>query len=140
MIISSKKSFTLIEALAASIIMAIGLFSVISVSNLQTIFLNDNREQTIAALTAQGEIEFLRGQPFDDIVTRSFYEDDAPGLAHLHYNSGFGKGDIVVDSAVFTNDSNIKRVSVIVTWDSVKGKTLQRIMATLVTKNGINKQ
>ena len=139
-ILSNKKGFTLVEALSASVIMAIGLMAVMAAIYLQNTVLNKDREQTIATLTAQGEIEFLRGKPFDDIVTESFYEGDAPGLGYLRYGSGHGKGDIVVGPADFTSDTNIKKVSVIVTWNSINGNTLQRSMATLVTRNGINKQ
>lgn len=139
--LSNKKGFTLIEVLSASVIMAIGLLAVITAIYSQTTFLNENREQTIASLTAQGEIENIRGMKFSDILAlTSFDKDDAPGLAYLHYGSGFGKGDIKVDDAGFTSDSHIKRVSVTVTWNSINGKTLQKTMATLVTENGINKQ
>ncbi|MCX5679967.1 MAG: hypothetical protein NTZ95_04850 [Candidatus Omnitrophica bacterium] len=136
----NKKSFTLAEVLFASAIIAIGLIAVITAIYLQTTVLNKDREQTIATLTAQGEIEFLRGQPFDDIVTGSFDEHDAPGLAYLHYGSGFGRGDIVVGSAGFTSNSSIKKVSVVITWNSINGETLKKTMATLVTKEGINYQ
>ncbi len=138
--LSSKRGFTLIEALIASLIMAVGLFAAGTAIYTQFTSLNENREKTIATLTAQGEIEFLRGKPFDNITTRAFYKDEAPGLEYLHYGSSFGKGDIVVDSAGFTSNSNVERVSVTVTWDSINGKTLQKTMATLMTKGGINKQ
>ncbi len=138
--LSNKRGFTLIEALIASVIMAIALFTVATVIYTQFAALNVNREKTIAALTAQGEVEFLRGQPFANITTRLFYKEEAPGLEYLHYGSDFGKGEIVVDDAGFTGNSNIKRVSVIVTWNSVNGKTLQETMATLMTNGGINKQ
>lgn len=139
--LSNKKGFSLVEVLFASVIMAIGLIAVISAVYLQTTILNENREQTIATLTAQGEIENIRGMKFSDIMAlTSFDEEDAPGLAYLHYGSGFGKGDIVIGSAGFTGDPHIKKVSVTVTWDSINGKTLTRTMATFVTEEGINKQ
>ena len=138
--LSNKKGFTLLETLVASVFMALNVFAVMQAIYLQTTILNKNREQTIASLTAQGEIEFLRGQPFANITTRTFDENEAPGLVYLHYGSGYGTGNIQVDSAGFTSDSNIKKVSVTVTWNSINGKTLQKTMATLVTKNGIDKQ
>ena len=84
----NKKGFTLVEALFASAVMAIGLLAVVTAIYLQTTILSKDREQTIATLTAQGEIEYLRGQPFDSIVSESFDENEAPGLAYLHYGSG----------------------------------------------------
>ena len=137
----NKKGFTLIDVLIASVIMAIGFFSVMTAIYSQTTILNKNREQTIASLTAQGEIENIRGMKFSNILSlTSFDENDAPGLAYLHYGSSAGKGDIKVESAGFTSEPHIKKVSVIVTWNSVDGKTLQKTMATLITENGINKQ
>jgi type II secretory pathway pseudopilin PulG len=139
--LSNKKSFTLVEALFAAVIMGIGLLTLITAIYSQTAILNENRERTIANLAVQGEIENIRGMKFSGIpALTSFDEDDAPGLAYLHYGSGFGKGDIKVDSAGFTSDPHIKKVSVTVTWNSINGKTLRKTMATLVTENGINKQ
>ena len=143
--IGNKKGVTLIEAVIASFIMALGLFVVGTAVYSQFSSLNQNREKAIATLAAQGEIEFLRGQPFDNITARRFYIDEAPALAYLHYGADDGKGEILVDSVAVTPDgfsgnSDIKKVSVIVSWDSIKGSTLTRKLVTLVTRSGINKQ
>lgn len=138
--LSNKKGFTLIEALIASLIMAIGLIAVGTAIYTQVSSLNKNREKTIATLTAQGQMEFLRGEPFANITTRPFYKEEAPGLEYLHYGSGYGSGDIVADGAGFTSDSNIKRVSVTVKWDSANGRQLQKTVTTLMTNSGINRQ
>jgi prepilin-type N-terminal cleavage/methylation domain-containing protein len=135
-LLSNKRGFTLIESLIASLIMAIGLFIVLTAIYLQATILNKNREQTIATLIAQGEIEFLRGQLFSNIVTRHFDEEEAPGLEYLHYGSGYGHGDITVS----TTAAHLKNVSVTVTWNSVNGKELKKTAATLMAENGINKQ
>jgi len=144
--LSNKRGFTLIEALIASLVMAVGLFAAGTAIYAQFTALNENREKTIATLTAQGEIENIRGMKFSDILAlTSFDEEDAPGLEYLHYGSGFGEGDIAVDPVAvdpdgFTGDSNIKKVSVTVKWNSINGETLQKTMATLMTNDGINKQ
>lgn len=132
--LSNKKGFTLVEALFASSIMAIGLVAVITAVYLQATILNKNREHTIASLAAQGEIENIRGMKFNDILPlASFDEDDAPGLAYLKN----AEGKVKVDDSY---GSDIKRVSVTVTWNSIDGKTLHKTMATLVTRNGIDRQ
>lgn len=143
--LSNKRGFTIVEALIASLVTAIGLFASGTAIYAQFTALNENREKTIATLTAQGEIEFLRGQPFGNITTRAFYKNEAPGLEYLHYGSGDGQGDIVVDPVVanpdgFTGDSYIKKVSVIVKWNSTNGRLLQKTIATLMTDHGINRQ
>jgi len=136
--LSGNGGFTLVEALLASIVMAIGIFAVITAIYAQVAALNENREKTIAALTAQGEIEYLRGQSFSNITSRLFYKEEAPGLEYLHLGADFGKGDIVVDNV--NGNANIKRVSVIVTWTSMRGKHMHKTLATLMTSGGINKQ
>jgi len=138
--LSGKRGFTLVEALIASLVMVIGLLVVVSAVSIQTVILNKNREETIATLTAQGELELLRGRLFGNVASGPFYKEDAPGLEYLHYGSGPGTGEIIVDSPGFTGDSNIKRVSVTVKWDSVDGKASQKTIATLMTNGGINRQ
>lgn len=135
-----EDGFTLVEALTAALVMAIGLFAVGTAIYTQFTSLQVNRENTIATLTAQGEIESLRGRPFDEVISGTFGVADAPGLEYLHFGGGPGDGSVVVDNPDFTNDSNIKRVSVVVRWNSVNGSVLSKTITTLMTRNGINKQ
>jgi len=131
--LSNKKGFSLLEALFASVIMAIGLFAVITAIYSQSTMLSKNREQTIATLTAQGEIENIRGMEFSAIKNlTSFDVDDAPGLAYLKD----AEGRVKVDDSY---GDDIKKVSVIVTWNSINGRTLKKTMTTLMTDGGINK-
>jgi len=143
--LSDKKGVTLIEALIATFVMALGLFVVGTAIYSQFSSLNQNREKAIATLAAQGEIELLRGQPFSNIATRRFYSGEAPGLAYLHCGSDEGRGDIVVDSVSvasdgFSGNSDIKKVSVIVSWNSINGSALERKLVTFITHSGIDKQ
>ena len=143
--LSNKKGVTLIEAVIATFIMALGLFVVGTAIYSQFSSLNQNREKAIATLAAQGEVEFLRGQPFANITSRRFYEAEAPALAYLHYGSDVGKGEILVDSVTvnpdgFSGNSDIKKVSVIVSWDSINGNVLSKKLVTFVTHSGIDKQ
>jgi len=132
--LSNKKGFTLSETLFASCIMVLGLLAVITTVYLQATILNKNKEQTIATLTAQGEIENIRGMQFGAIQSlTSFGVGDAPGLAYLKN----AEGDVVIEDSY---GPDIKKVSVIVKWRSINGKQLQRSIATLMTNGGINKQ
>ena len=132
--LSNKRGFTLVEALIASLIMAVGLFAAGTAVYTQFTSLNENREKTIAALTAQGEIENIRGMKFSDILPlTSFDVNDAPGLAYLKD----AEGKVKVDNSY---GPDIKKVSVTVAWNSINGKPLQKTMATLMTNGGINKR
>ena len=132
--LSNKKGFNLVEALIASMIMALGLFAAGTAIYTQFTSLNENREKTIAALTAQGEIENIRGMKFSDILPlTSFDVNDAPGLAYLKD----AEGKVKVDNSY---GPDIKKVSVIVTWDSINKKQLQRTVSALMTNGGVNKQ
>lgn len=141
-ILSNEKGFTIIEALVASVILALGLFAIGAVVHTQFNFVNQNRERAIATLTAQGLIENIRGKNFADIQSViPVSVDDAPGLGYLHYGSDPGRGAIVVDNASgITTDPNIKRISVTVEWDSLAGRRLDATLTTFVTKNGIDNQ
>jgi len=135
--LSTKKGFTLIEALIASIVMAIGLLAVVTAIYSQITLLNQDREKIIATLAAQEEIENIRSMPFDNILNldSSFV---ASGFIYLNNPSG----TISIDSAYspVSGAADIRRISVTVSWNSIKGTVLQRTLTTLVTRSGINKQ
>lgn len=132
-IVKNKKGFSLVESLASSIILAIGLFAVGVALYTQFSSINQNREKAIASLAAQEEIENVRGMSFDDILAlgTSF---TATGFAYL----GNPVGTINIDDIY--GDANIRRVSITVQWNSANGSVMQKKLATLVTRNGIDKQ
>jgi Tfp pilus assembly protein PilV len=130
---SKRKGFTLIEALIAAGVLALGLFAVGLAIYAEFPFINQNREKTIATLAAQEEIETIRGKPFDEILALSS-SFTASGFEYLKNPVG----TVTVDNIY--NESDIRRVSVTVTWDSSTGRTLHKSLTTLMTRNGINKQ
>jgi len=132
-ILSGNRGVTLVESVMAALIMAIGLFVVGTVIYSQFSSLNQNREKAIATLAAQEEIENIRGMSFDSILALgpSF---TSSGFDYLNNPSG----TLAIDSIY--GASNIKRVSVTVSWDSITGGSLDRKLVTIVTRGGINKQ
>ena len=131
--LSDKKGFTLVEALTASVVLAIGLFVVGLAIYAEFNFINQNREKAIATLAAQEEIEAIRGMPFDNILN----------LGSSFTTSGFTYlknpiGTLTIDNIY--GASNIRRVSVTVQWDSLTGRVLQKSLVTIMARNGINKQ
>jgi len=130
----SKHSGTsLVSALTAFVVLALGIFAVGSAIHAQFSFLNQNSESAIAALAAQEEIEAIRGMSYNTIL----------GLGTSFQSSGFvylknPVGSLTIDSIYGSGD--IRRVTATVTWSSVTGRTMQKKLATLVTRNGINRQ
>lgn len=131
--LSGKKGFTLVEALTASVILAIGLFVVGLAIYAEFSFINQNREKTIATLSAQEEIEAIRGMAFDDILNlgSSF---TASGFTYLRNPVG----TLAVEN--FYGVNNIRKVSISVEWDSLTGRRLKKSLVTMVSRNGINRQ
>lgn len=135
--LSSNRGFTLVEALIASLIMAIGLFAMITTIYAQFAALSQNREYTIATLAAQEEIEIIRGMSFADILNLgSTFTTD--GFIYLDSSSGA----LTVDNAYspISGADNVRRISATVSWNSIDGKPLRKTMATLMTKDGINRR
>lgn len=137
-ILADKKGVTLIEAVIASLIMAMGLFVVGTAIYSQFSSLNQNREKAIATLAAQEEIELIRGMSFDSILSlgSSF---TASGFDYLPNPSG----SLTVDTDTgfsHNSDSNTRRISATVSWDSISGNRLSESLVTVMTRGGINKQ
>lgn len=137
-LLSGKQGVTLMESLIASLIMGISIFAIGTAIYSQVNALNQNREKTIAALAAQGEIENIRGMAFNNISSHTFDTTEAPGLAYLHKPPNVAtRGSVLVSNSY---GSDIKKVSVTITWISMTGKTLQNNLETLITRSGIDKQ
>ncbi len=130
---TGNRGFTLLESLAASLILALGLFVLGGAFYTQLSFINQAREKTIAALAAQEEVETIRGLSFDAVLNLG-PTFTASGFAYLNNPVG----TITVDD-IYGN-SNVRRVSVTVSWTSLKGVASQRDLVTLVSRNGIDKQ
>ncbi len=132
-LISDKCGSSLISALTAFAILAISIFAIGSAIHAQFAFLNQNRESAIASLSAQEKIEAIRGMAYNDILNlgSSF---QSSGFAYLQNPVGTLNVEDIYGS------SDIRKVSVNVRWLSASGRTMQKTIATLVTRNGINRQ
>lgn len=142
--VNCKKGFTLVEALLASVVLGIGLFTVGLALYAEFNFIHQNRERAIATLAAQEYIEKIRGMPYDngpgnnDIahITSSWAMNSANKPAASVYLNGFSGAVAVEDSY----GADVKKVSVRITWNSLAGRQLETQLATLVTRSGIDRQ
>ena len=137
--LSNKKGFTLIEAFAGSVVLAIALFTVGLAIYAEFTFINQNREKALATLAGQEYIEHIRAMNFTDILAI----DSAWAMSTSNKPTAFtylnsAQGAVTVDN-IYGQD-NIRRISVTVTWDSLAGGTRSRRLVALMTNNGINKQ
>lgn len=138
--LSNKNGLTLIEVLVAALIMGLFLLSIEVAIGAQFYFVNQNRESILATLAAQEVIEKIRGMDFDSIIDTNLntkFNDvgDSRPSALSYLNAPVIS--VSPDNDVYNDHDNIQRISVIVSWSS-SGKTLQRSLITLVTRDGID--
>jgi Tfp pilus assembly protein PilV len=132
-VLKNETGFTMVEALISTMILALSLFIVGLAIYAEFPVINQNREKAIATLSAQEEVESIRGMPFDTMLS----------LGSSFTTSGFSYlsnpvGALTIDDIM--GNANIRRISVTVSWSSLAGGTMQKSLVTLVTRNGINKQ
>lgn len=144
--LSNKRGVSLMEVMAAVVVMGIALFAEGTTICSQFSFINQNREKTIATLAIQEEIEYIRGLPFSSILNLVLYPNSnptaftAPSFQYLNNAAGTVTITDVNNSLISGSNYTICKVSVDVSWTSITGNTLQKNLVALITSNGINKQ
>jgi prepilin-type N-terminal cleavage/methylation domain-containing protein len=137
--LSSRKGFSLIEAMAATVIVGIGLIVIGTAIYSQFYVIGQIRERIIANLAAQEEIEYIRGLPFNTITSSSTtFPNPSAFSSSLRNNSP--QLSVQVDNYMNDPSNNMRRVSVTVRWTSMTRQALQTSLTTLVTRNGVDKQ
>ncbi len=128
-----KIGFTLVEALIAAFLLGICMVGVVKLFYDSIYFVAETREVAIASQAAKEEVELIRNMPYTAITGLSS-TFTSPGFSYLNSAAGAVSVDNIYGA------SDIRRVSVTVTWNSIRGRAMSRSMATLVTRNGINRQ
>ncbi len=124
----------MVELLLAVLILVISMVGVALVFGRGTAMMTGEiKEEVIATQAAQERLETIRNLPFDTLLSLGS-TFTAVGLSNL--NNAIGT--VAVTDPLGSND--IRQVTVTVTWQSSEGRTHQKSLVTLVTRNGINRQ
>ena len=128
-----KSGFTLIEVLCALFLVSGAIMGTLSVFVDGSNFITELRLHAVALNAANEKLEMIRGMPFDAIlvlpsnfIANGFNELDEP------------TGTIILDNIYGSND--IRRITVSVSWNSPRGRILNRTLVTFMTRKGINRQ
>ncbi|MFH1995983.1 MAG: prepilin-type N-terminal cleavage/methylation domain-containing protein [Candidatus Omnitrophota bacterium] len=132
-IIHSTKGMTLIEAMMATAIIAIAFGAIGGLILNSYGYVDHIRATSVAIQAIQEELEIVRNTDYDNILIMGGAFNTA-GLNTLTN----GVGAVTVDNPLGDND--IRRVTITVSWTSRIGQAMTRTIATLVTREGINRQ
>ena len=130
---------TLIEVMISAAVIGAGLMIVGSVIYSQFYVISQIRERTIANLAAQEEIEYIRGMPFNTIISNTTVFPN-PSAFNSSLKNNNPQLSVNVDNPLNVPGTNMRRVCVTISWTSMNGRTLQSNLATIITRNGIDKQ
>lgn len=130
---ASGNGFTLVEVLAAVLVISVAVLGTLLTFTKSNQMMTQLHEFTVADQCIKEEIESIRDMDYDTILT----------LGTIFTSEGFN----ILNNATGTRtiddpfgDPDIRRVIIDVTWDSPDGRELNLKRATLVTRDGINKQ
>jgi len=137
--LTNKKAFTLIEVLIAVLVLTIGLVGSLPVFARSNAYITEIQQHMIASQAAKEQIELIRNMSFNTAILAGGNFTPS-GFTYLASTFGNPTGTITVDDPYASADTDMKRVSVKVAWNTPKGRALNRSLVTLITRNGINKQ
>lgn len=129
------QGFTLLEVIFSVFVLSIAILGTFSLFLKGNILMSLLRQQSLATHILKQEIELIRDEPYDDILSlgTSFTINNS-GLNQL--NSG--SGTVTLDDPF--GDADIRRITVTMTWNTPMGNPISKSAATYITREGINKQ
>lgn len=131
--LKNRRGFTLVEVLISVFVLAVAVAGTLLAFTKTNQMMTQLRELTVAEQCVKEEIESIRDMSYTAIL----------GMGSTFTAAGFSSlnnaaGTLTIDDPF--GDPDIRRVTVTVAWDSNQGRQLSIQQATLVTREGINKQ
>lgn len=129
----TKRGFTLIEVLGATVVLVVGLLAAFYLTAQGTAMNTDSKAVIAAHLAAQKQVETLRNTPWDSIAigTRSF----SPAATNLPSPTGTLT---VVDHG--DGSGQLKDATVVVGWKDRGGAARSVVVATTIGQGGMDPQ
>ena len=127
---NNRRGFSLIEALVALVLIEIGALGLLSLFGMVS---NGNRyaqEHTAASALAEAKIEDLRVDGFGTLASGTFNDPDNPIDANGNPGGDYTRTWTV---STFNGVSQVRQVTVTVTWNSGKSGQTQVDMTSLIS-------
>ena len=131
----NRRGFTLIECMAAILILGVGLVGVVGSMTAALLSNQKASDMQLATSIAQSTIEEMRSQGFGSIAYDDFpanaTKTTEPRLADLHA----GTRTIVITNS-YGGNARLKKVAVTVSWRGRNGAPASITLETVVTNRG----
>ena len=126
--------FTLMEAMIATVILALALASVLGVSGRATRYLSDIRRSARASQVLQQKMEDIRLLSWGQMQTLTNEFTDPHDTQRIY------RGAIVTNRFdAYNGTTTVMRVTLVVSWTNQTGRVVSNQLSTLVSKGGLNK-
>ena len=132
-LIQSEQGVTFVEMLFSVFILAVVIVGTIALFAKCAVFVAEIKEHAIVKSALNERMEEIRAMAYSSITNLS--STFTPSGASQLRNAG---GAVVVDDPF--SDTNIRRVTLTVSWTSPQGKSLTKSLAAYFTNSGINQQ
>ena len=139
-----RTGFTLVEVMFGLTIVAVGFIGMVEGMVVGYEMLETAHQQTLAAQIMQGEVEYLRMQPWSTIS--SLTSASATSLSNYTEFSGTSLATVTSGTtlkfarSVASTDphTNLRQITMTVSWTSLTGKTHSRSCSAYIGKYGLS--
>lgn len=115
----NKKALTLVELLAATVILGVVIIPIASLFLMNLVLIDRSRELTQVMAVAENQIEQIRNLPYEQILAQ------VNQIQAFNFAQPAGTGQIVVRNWPLPNSDNLLRISVSMQWTGSRtGQTI----------------